>query len=89
MKSTLLSALAASALLASGAVYACDDMKLTDDGDGYSSKGSQRSAAVDQAPAATPIPINMTTVKRQTAKQKSQGKPLAPGTATIVKAGGS
>ena len=88
MKSTLLSALVASALLASGAAYACDDMKLTDDGDGYSSKGSQMSAAVDQAPAATPVPINMTTVKKQTAKQKSQGKPLAPGSATVVKTGG-
>lgn len=89
MKSTLLSALAASALLASGATYACDDMKLTDDGDGYSSKGSQRSAAVEQAPAATPVAINMATVKKQTARQKSQGTPLPPGKATVVKAGGS
>ena len=34
MKPTLLSALVASALLASGAAFACDDMKMTDDGDG-------------------------------------------------------
>ena len=88
MKPTLLSALAASALLASGAAFACDDMKMTDDGDGYSSKSSQRAAVVDQTPAATPVPINMTTVKKQTAKQKSQGKPLAPGSANVVKTGG-
>ncbi|MEO8508545.1 MAG: hypothetical protein ABI593_13035 [Betaproteobacteria bacterium] len=87
MQSTLLSALAASALLASGAAYACDDMKLTDDGDGYSSKAAQRSAAVERAPAATPVPIDMTTVKKQTAKQKSQGTPLPPGKATIVNTG--
>lgn len=87
MKSTLLSALAASALLASGAAYACDDMKLTDDGDGYSSKAAQRSAAVERAPAAKPVPIDMTTVKKQTARQKSQGTPLPPGKATIVNTG--
>ena len=88
MKPTLLSALVASALLASGAAFACDDMKMTDDGDGYSPKASQRSAAADQNTANTAVPINTSTVKqKQPAKQKSAGKPIAPGSATLVKTG--
>ncbi len=51
MKPKLFSALAATTLLASGAALACDDMKMTDDGDGYSSKAARRSAAAEQTAA--------------------------------------
>ena len=87
MKPTLLSALVASALLASGAALACDDMKMTDDGDGGRVR-ERPVASADQNSANAAVPINMSTVKqKQPAKQKSAGKPIAPGSATLVKTG--
>lgn len=89
MKPTNLSALAVIALFASGAALACNDMKMTDDGDGGHVHG-KRVATTDPAPAAAPVTIDTSTVKAKPAAktQKSQGKPLAPGSATLVKTGG-
>jgi len=88
MKPTSLSALAVTALFASGAALACNDMKMTDDGDG-GHVHAKRAATADQAPAAAPVAIDTSTVKARpaTKTQKSQGKPLAPGSATLVKTG--
>ncbi|MCC7217801.1 MAG: hypothetical protein IT517_13570 [Burkholderiales bacterium] len=88
MKPTSLSALAAITLFASGAALACDDMKMTDDGDGGHVHG-KRVASADAPPQVTPTPIDTSTVKAKPAvkTQKSQGKPLAPGSATLVKTG--
>ena len=88
MKPTLLSALVASALLASGAAFACDDMKMTDDGDGGHVHG-KRVAAADTGATAKPVPIDASTLKsKPAAKQKSQAKPLPQGSAALVKTGG-
>ncbi|MFO1314162.1 MAG: hypothetical protein U1F58_01035 [Burkholderiales bacterium] len=88
MKPTHLSALVVTALFASGATLACDDMKMTDDGDGGHVHG-KRVATADTPPAAKPTPIDTSTVKAKPAAktQKSQGKPLTPGSATLVKTG--
>ena len=52
MKPTLLAALVSATMLASGAALACDDMKMTDDGDGYgASKAPAQVATVDKAQA--------------------------------------
>ena len=92
MKTTSVSALAVITLFASGAALACNDMKMTDDGDGDGGHvHGKRVASADPAPAAaTPVTIDTSTVKAKPAAktQKSQGKPLAPGSATLVKTGG-
>ena len=88
IKPTRLAALAVTTLFASGAALACGDMKMTDDGDGGHVHG-KRVATADTAPAATPTPIDTATVKPKPAAktQKSQGKPLNAGGATLVKTG--
>lgn len=89
MKPTSLAVLAITALFASGAALACNDMKMTDDGDGGHVHG-RRAASADPAPAPAAVPIDTSTVKAKPAAktQKAQGKPLAPGSATLVKTGG-
>lgn len=87
MKPTFLSALVVFALFANGAALACDDMKLTDDGDGVRMR-DRSAATTDQAPAPKAVAIDTTTVKQKAAaKQKPQGKPLNQGGATLVKTG--
>lgn len=81
----LLSALAASALLASGAAIACNDMKVTDGGDGgvpMASASSQRAPAVEKAPEA-PLVVKQ---KQPTKKATASGKPLPEG-ATLARTG--
>ena len=89
MTTTSVSALAVITLFASGAALACNDMKMTDDGDGGHVHG-KRAATADPAPAAAPVTIDTSTVKAKPAAktQKSQGKPLNAGGATLVKTGG-
>lgn len=76
----LLTALAASAFLASGAAFACNDMKVTDGGDGgvpMSSASEPRTAAAEKATEA-PLVVKQ---KQQPVKKTTPaaGKPLPQG----------
>lgn len=84
MKTTLGAALISATLLASGAALACDDMKMSGDYDGGTlSKAPETPVAA--ADKATPITSTKT---KATTKQKTAGKPLAPGAATLTRTGG-
>jgi len=80
MKRTL-TALVSAAVFASGAAFACDDMKAGGD-DGYQASRAPDTqvAVVDKAPA----PLTVT--QKKVAKQKTAGKPIQPGT-VVAKTG--
>lgn len=88
MKPTRLLAMSVITMFASGAALACDDTRMSDDGDGGHVHG-KRVAATDTPPPAAPVAIDTSTVKAKPAAktQKSQGKPLNAGGATLVKTG--
>lgn len=81
----LLTILAASAFLASGAAFACNDMKVTDGGDGgvpMSAAPESRIAASDKAPEAPLVVKQKQPVKKVA---PAAGKPLPQG--TLVRTG--
>jgi len=83
MKPTLLAVLACATIAASGAAVACDDMKMTNDGDGY---GASRAPEV-QAAVADKAQAPLTVKQKAPVKQKTAGKPIPQGTA-VARTGG-
>jgi len=73
-----LAVLAASAFLASGAALACNDMKMSDDGDGGVIASRAPVTPVASAEKATEPPL-VVKQKQPVAKKTSAGKPLPQG----------
>ena len=84
MKPTLLAALASATMLTSGAALACDDMRMTNDGDGY---GASRAPEV-QAAVADKAQPPLTVKQKAPVKQKTAGKPIPQGNAVVARTGG-
>ena len=76
MKSTLIQALAASALLASGSVLACDDHAMSDDS--QASKAPEQPVVVAAKPAAS---------TQKVVKAKTPAKPVAQANVTLTRTG--
>lgn len=82
----VLAALAASALLASGAALACDDMKFSggDDGGVVASRAPVAPVASTQKATEPPLVVKQ---KQPVAKKTAAGKPLPQG-AVVARTGG-
>ena len=82
----ILAALAASSLLVSGAVLACNDMKITDADDGgvIASRAPATPVASTEKVAEPPLVVKQ---KQPVAKKTTAGKPLPQG-AVIARTGG-
>lgn len=82
----ILTAIAASTLLASGAAFACNDMKMSGDDDGgvIASRAPETPVAATGKAAEPPLVVKQ---KQPVAKKTTAGKPLPQG-AVIARTGG-